>query len=149
MTQRVFHFVILRENDRRWKVAPRLLSLVQLHFWLNWPFFLPFSSCCPGRIDIVGFTAMSSQMEPGELVKVLNDLFTRFDLLVERYGLNKVKTIGTLGCELGPIGVYGLAHSLTFLCLRVSSLLPSQVQVLVSHILVYLMHFYMPQSHGL
>ncbi|CAB9497930.1 Receptor-type guanylate cyclase gcy [Seminavis robusta] len=44
--------------------------------------------------DIVGFTAMSSKMEPGELVKVLNDLFTRFDHLVERYGLNKVKTIG-------------------------------------------------------
>lgn len=44
--------------------------------------------------DIVGFTAMSSNMTPGELVEVLNDLFTRFDQLVDQYGLNKVKTIG-------------------------------------------------------
>jgi len=33
-------------------------------------------------------------MSPVDLVKVLNDLFTRFDNLVDRYGLNKVKTIG-------------------------------------------------------
>ncbi|CAB9501928.1 Receptor-type guanylate cyclase gcy [Seminavis robusta] len=44
--------------------------------------------------DIVGFTAMSASMSPVDLVKVLNDLFTRFDTLVDRYGLNKVKTIG-------------------------------------------------------
>lgn len=44
--------------------------------------------------DIVGFTAMSSNMSPVDLVKVLNDLFTRFDHLVAVYGLNKVKTIG-------------------------------------------------------
>ena len=37
---------------------------------------------------------MSSNMSPVDLVMVLNDLFTRFDHLVEVYGLNKVKTIG-------------------------------------------------------
>lgn len=38
--------------------------------------------------------AMSSNMTPVELVAVLNELFTRFDKLVDDYGLNKVKTIG-------------------------------------------------------
>lgn len=37
---------------------------------------------------------MSSNMDPVELVQVLNSLFTRFDSLVDQYGLNKVKTIG-------------------------------------------------------
>jgi len=44
--------------------------------------------------DIVGFTSMSSKMEPVELVKMLNVLFSAFDELCEKYDLNKVKTIG-------------------------------------------------------
>jgi len=44
--------------------------------------------------DIVEFTRLSSTMSPHELVAVLNDVFTVFDSLVDRYGLEKVKTIG-------------------------------------------------------
>jgi class 3 adenylate cyclase len=44
--------------------------------------------------DIVEFTRLSSTMSPHELVGVLNDIFTVFDSLVDRYGLEKVKTIG-------------------------------------------------------
>jgi class 3 adenylate cyclase len=45
-------------------------------------------------VDIVDFTGLSSTMSPQELVAVLNDVFTVFDGLVDRYGLEKVKTIG-------------------------------------------------------
>jgi class 3 adenylate cyclase len=44
--------------------------------------------------DIVEFTRLSASMSPQELVGVLNDVFTVFDGLVDRYGLEKVKTIG-------------------------------------------------------
>ena len=44
--------------------------------------------------DIEGFTRLSSSMSPAALVGVLNDVFTAFDGLVERYDLEKVKTIG-------------------------------------------------------
>jgi class 3 adenylate cyclase len=44
--------------------------------------------------DIVEFTRLSSTMSPQELVGVLNEVFTVFDNLVDRYGLEKVKTIG-------------------------------------------------------
>ena len=44
--------------------------------------------------DIVEFTRLSSTLSPRELVGVLNDVFTVFDSLVDRYGLEKVKTIG-------------------------------------------------------
>ena len=44
--------------------------------------------------DIVGFTSMSNQMKPIEVVQFLNDIFSRFDKCLEEYGLNKIKTIG-------------------------------------------------------
>ncbi|KAL7467840.1 hypothetical protein ACHAXS_012113 [Conticribra weissflogii] len=44
--------------------------------------------------DIVGFTDKTSRMSPHDIVSMLNDLFSRFDYLVGRYDLNKVKTIG-------------------------------------------------------
>lgn len=44
--------------------------------------------------DLVGFTALSRRTAPGDLVGILNGIFTTFDLLVERSCLEKIKTIG-------------------------------------------------------
>ena len=44
--------------------------------------------------DIVNFTPMSEKLTPEALVAVLNELFTEFDLLIEKYKLEKIKTIG-------------------------------------------------------
>ena len=44
--------------------------------------------------DIVGFTALSAAVTPEELVELLNEVFSRFDELAERHGLEKIKTIG-------------------------------------------------------
>jgi adenylate cyclase len=44
--------------------------------------------------DLVGFTELSSKISATELVKMLNDLFTRFDKRADRLGLEKIKTIG-------------------------------------------------------
>lgn len=44
--------------------------------------------------DIVGFTALSSRTTPEELVTMLNELFSAFDRLAEKHGLEKIKTIG-------------------------------------------------------
>jgi class 3 adenylate cyclase len=44
--------------------------------------------------DIVEFTRLSASLSPQELVGILNEVFTVFDGLVDRYGLEKVKTIG-------------------------------------------------------
>jgi len=44
--------------------------------------------------DIVGFTGFSEKTTPGDLVKFLNDVFSKFDELTEAYGLEKIKTIG-------------------------------------------------------
>lgn len=44
--------------------------------------------------DLVGFTEMSSAISASSLVKLLNDLFTRFDRRAQDLGLEKIKTIG-------------------------------------------------------
>jgi guanylate cyclase len=44
--------------------------------------------------DVVDFTFLSETMTPTELVELLNEVFSQFDLLVEKYGLEKIKTIG-------------------------------------------------------
>ena len=44
--------------------------------------------------DVVNFTDMSEKMTPRELVGLLDEVFSRFDLMVEEHGLEKIKTIG-------------------------------------------------------
>lgn len=44
--------------------------------------------------DIVGFTELSSRLSPTDLVAELNLIFSAFDLLAEKHGVEKIKTIG-------------------------------------------------------
>lgn len=44
--------------------------------------------------DIVGFTALATRIPPAKLIQRLGALFSRFDDLAERYGVEKIKTIG-------------------------------------------------------
>ncbi len=61
--------------------------------------------------DIVGFTELSSGMDPDELVTVLNDVFTVFDRLVDQAGLEKVKTIGDAYMVVGGLPDVGGDHA--------------------------------------
>ncbi len=53
--------------------------------------------------DVVGFTVMSASMTPSELVKLLNEVFSHLDTLTEKYGLEKIKTIGD--CYMVAAGI--------------------------------------------
>jgi len=44
--------------------------------------------------DVVGFTPLSSRFSSKQVVGMLNELYERFDAIVARYGLEKIKTIG-------------------------------------------------------
>ena len=44
--------------------------------------------------DVVDFTPFSARRAPAEVVGVLNEVFTMFDRLAERFSLEKIKTIG-------------------------------------------------------
>jgi adenylate cyclase len=53
--------------------------------------------------DLVGFTDFSGQKTPRELVELLNLIFSEFDQLTERHGLEKIKTIGDAYMVVGGL----------------------------------------------
>jgi guanylate cyclase len=44
--------------------------------------------------DMVGFTPLSAQLPPVEMVELLNEIFSFFDSLLDTYGVEKIRTIG-------------------------------------------------------
>ncbi|NJR23363.1 MAG: response regulator [Richelia sp. CSU_2_1] len=53
--------------------------------------------------DIVGFTELSARKSPTELVKHLNVIFSHFDQLAEKHGVEKIKTIGDAYMVVGGL----------------------------------------------
>lgn len=53
--------------------------------------------------DLVGFTTLVKNTDPVELVGLLNDLFSRFDRIAGRLGLEKIKTIGDCYLVVGGL----------------------------------------------
>ena len=60
--------------------------------------------------DVVDFTRLSARLTPEELVQTLNRVFTVFDHLAERYGLEKIKTIGDAYMVVGGLTPHSEDH---------------------------------------
>ncbi len=78
--------------------------------------------------DMVNFTPMSAEMTPVEMVELLNEIFSHFDGLVEKYNLEKIKTVGD--CYMVAAGVPrprpDHAQALTHLALEMCAFLKSR-----------------------
>jgi class 3 adenylate cyclase len=61
--------------------------------------------------DLVDFTPLSKQLEPAQLVELMDHVFSEFDQLTELYGLEKVKTIGDAYMVAGGIPVPTQDHT--------------------------------------
>jgi class 3 adenylate cyclase len=53
--------------------------------------------------DVVGFTELSSRLSPNEVVHLLNEVFTTCDRLADRFGLEKIKTVGDAYMVVGGL----------------------------------------------
>ena len=62
--------------------------------------------------DIVGFTELASRLTPIELVTTLNRIFSTFDQLAERHGLEKIKTIGDAYMVVAGLPVPSTVHAM-------------------------------------
>lgn len=73
--------------------------------------------------DLVGFTPLAAKLSPGAVVDLLNELFSEFDRMAERLGVEKIKTIGD--CYMAAAGVPrptdDHAHALTRLALAMQA----------------------------
>jgi class 3 adenylate cyclase len=55
--------------------------------------------------DLVGFTTLSAHISPEQIVQLLNEIFSAFDLLTEKHGLEKIKTISDAYLVAGGISM--------------------------------------------
>lgn len=56
-------------------------------------------------VDLVGFTKLADTMSPKQIVHLLNQIFSGFDEIAERYGLEKIKTIGDAYLAVGGLAI--------------------------------------------
>ncbi len=62
-------------------------------------------------VDIVGFTRLSERATPEDIVRSLNAVFTEIDHLVEKHGVEKIKTIGDAYMVAAGIPTYTPDHA--------------------------------------
>jgi class 3 adenylate cyclase len=56
--------------------------------------------------DIINFTRLSEEMSPRLMVGLLNEVFSHFDQLAEKHGIEKIKTIGDAYMVAGGLDVH-------------------------------------------
>ena len=61
--------------------------------------------------DLVDFTSLAARISPLELVDLLNQIFSKFDELTEKHGLEKIKTIGDAYMVAGGLPVPRADHA--------------------------------------
>jgi class 3 adenylate cyclase/ligand-binding sensor domain-containing protein len=62
--------------------------------------------------DFKGFTQLSEKLSPKELVAEINECFSAFDLIMEKYGIEKIKTIGDAYMAAGGLPTPNQTHAI-------------------------------------
>lgn len=73
----IFPSVIVKELKQKGTVSPKFYDSVSILF-----------------TDFYNFTSLASRLSAEKLVSELNHIFTNFDFIIEKHGLEKLKTIG-------------------------------------------------------
>jgi adenylate cyclase len=61
--------------------------------------------------DFKGFTAMSEKLTPKELVRDIHECFSAFDHIIDKYGIEKIKTIGDSYMAAGGLPIPNKTHA--------------------------------------
>ena len=62
-----------------------------------------FSSASILFSDFVGFTKKTEELDPGQLIEILDSFFSGFDKIMDRFSIKKIKTIGDAYMAVGGI----------------------------------------------
>ena len=67
--------------------------------------------------DMVGFTPLSAKLAPGEMVELLNEAFSFFDSLSDKYDLEKIRTIGDSYMVVSGVPRHRTDHAQALVCM--------------------------------
>lgn len=62
--------------------------------------------------DFKGFTQLSEKLTPRELVAEIHDCFSAFDIIMDKYGIEKIKTIGDAYMAAGGLPTPNQTHAI-------------------------------------
>jgi len=62
-------------------------------------------------VDLVNFTQLTEMLAPTEMVGLLNEIFSGFDVLSEKYGVEKIKTMGDAYMVVGGFDPERIAYT--------------------------------------
>lgn len=62
--------------------------------------------------DFKGFTALSERLAPKELIRDLHECFSAFDKIIQKHGLEKIKTIGDAYMAAGGLPIPNTTHAI-------------------------------------
>lgn len=62
--------------------------------------------------DFVAFTRITEKLTPDQLIRELDDVFSRFDRVMDKYSLEKLKTIGDAYMYAGGIPIVNNTHEI-------------------------------------
>ncbi len=102
-TDELLHHILPKEIIRELKlngsVSPRHYQMISILF-----------------TDFQGFRDISNSLPPSELVAELNEIFYSFDLIIEKYGLEKLKTLGDTYMIGGGLPKESNDHAVKVIC---------------------------------
>jgi class 3 adenylate cyclase len=86
--------------------------------------------------DIVNFTQVAANMTPGQVFSMLNGIFSAFDDMAEKYGLEKIKTIGDAYMVAGGLNTENADYTAAIadLALEMNTLLLRDFAVNTAHL---------------
>ncbi len=90
---------IIKELKQTGSVSPRHYQMISILF-----------------TDFQGFRNISNSLPPSELVAELNEIFYSFDLIIEKYGLEKLKTLGDTYMIGGGLPKESSDHAVRVIC---------------------------------
>ena len=67
--------------------------------------------------DMVGFTPLSAKLEPVEVVELLNEAFSFFNSLVDKYDVEKIRTIGDSYMVASGVPRHRTDHAQALVCM--------------------------------
>jgi class 3 adenylate cyclase len=84
--------------------------------------------------DLVGFTRVAGGITPDQLVELLDELFSRFDVLAEQHHLEKIKTIGDAYMAVASGVVEGIHHTRRAVAMGVDMIAAVEAWSVTSHL---------------